>query len=438
MNQSQIHPALRHQPSNQPAPPFASPPRRETQPDQTPSYPPTGYSPLQPSPATSYQGIQTPQYYGAGNIQSPDDGGEDSPGGVHGPGGVSGNPNDPNDLKRPRACEACRQLKVKCELDDSVPNAPCKRCAKAGRQCIVTAPSRKRQKKTDSRVAELEKKIDALTASLVARGGAPPPGPLENVDPAIAHTATPAHRNSSMYTGGSSQYGSSQRSQQSPTQTTTSLKRKLPHEHDYFAGEMQRSGNSAPPIQADHARLPKPPLDDLTSPDAIERRLIDLKSAHRCFDRYVAEMCDQLPLVVFTPGTKMEDVRKHKPMLFLAILVVSSGTIRPDIQQVLADECTKLLADRIVHRGEKSLQLVQTVQVMTIFYMPPERYEELNFNQLIHIAAVMALDIGMGKRSRVGAFAMWREYMDKKQPLPDSSAAETRRCWLGCYYMCAK
>jgi hypothetical protein len=76
---------------------------------------------------------------------------------------------DPNDPKRSRACEACRGLKVRCDQDPNDPNAPCKRCAKAKRNCIITAPSRKRQKKTDSRVAELEKKIDALTASLNAQ-----------------------------------------------------------------------------------------------------------------------------------------------------------------------------------------------------------------------------------------------------------------------------
>ena len=70
-----------------------------------------------------------------------------------------------NELKRPRACEACRGLKVRCVPE---PDGKCKRCAKAGRQCVVTAPSRKRQKKSDSRVAELEKKIDVLTASLQA------------------------------------------------------------------------------------------------------------------------------------------------------------------------------------------------------------------------------------------------------------------------------
>jgi len=76
---------------------------------------------------------------------------------------------DVNDPKRSRACEACRGLKVRCDQDPAHPEIPCKRCAKAKRQCIITAPSRKRQKKTDSRVAELEKKIDALTASLHAQ-----------------------------------------------------------------------------------------------------------------------------------------------------------------------------------------------------------------------------------------------------------------------------
>jgi hypothetical protein len=84
------------------------------------------------------------------------------------------------------------------------------------------------------------------------------------------------------------------------------------------------------------------------------------------------------------------------------------------------------------------MELVQTIQIMTVFYQPPEKYEELNFNQLIHIAAVMALDIGMGKRTRKGPPLPWKPFMDKNKSLPDANAAETRRCWLGCYYMCSK
>src|ERR1700754_1189188 len=100
---------------------LTSPPKtRDTfQNGATPSY-----SPLQPSPNPSYQGITpTPSYYANQQThESPED--DQSP---------SGNPSDPNDLKRPRACEACRQLKVKCEPDDNSPTGSCKRCAKAGR-----------------------------------------------------------------------------------------------------------------------------------------------------------------------------------------------------------------------------------------------------------------------------------------------------------------
>jgi hypothetical protein len=86
--------------------------------------------------------------------------------------GTPGSGKSPADLKRPRACDSCRGLKVRC--DQERPDVSCRRCAKAGRPCITTPPTRKRQKKADSRVAELERKIDALTATLHAqKTGAP-------------------------------------------------------------------------------------------------------------------------------------------------------------------------------------------------------------------------------------------------------------------------
>ncbi|KGQ11902.1 hypothetical protein BBAD15_g2339 [Beauveria bassiana D1-5] len=106
-------------------------------------------------------------------------GGESSPSsvashGTRGDGPSSGSPAQASaaaaaatDPKKLRACEACRGLKVRCEPDPN--DGPCRRCKKANRRCVVTAPTRKRQRKTDSRVSELEKKIDALTASLQAR-----------------------------------------------------------------------------------------------------------------------------------------------------------------------------------------------------------------------------------------------------------------------------
>ena len=395
-----------------------------------------GYSPLQPSPnPSSYQGQPTPTYYA--NQQAHDSLEEDQ--------SPSANPADPNDLKRPRACEACRQLKVKCEITEA--EASCKRCQKAQRQCIVTAPSRKRQKKTDSRVAELEKKIDALTATLAARGGgdheAMPEHPVHQ-----PHPLPPPHQQPPMY---AQQWPPHQRPYpegQSP-QAPHGVKRKITNDYDYapFGGELHKPGtpsyHPSKPLPASYnamysSELPKRDEGEYPPLDPINHGLLDPHTARKCFERYMAEMCYHLPIVIFPANAKWEEVRKEKPILFLAVLAVASGTIRPDVQTRLISEVTRLLADRIVYRGEKSLELVQTIQCITTFYQPPERYEELNFNQLIHIAAVMALDLGMGKRFKKGSLALWRSHTENKRPLPDPNSCETRRCWLGCYYMCSK
>ena len=74
-----------------------------------------------------------------------------------------------HDTKRPRACDACRALKVRCDQDVNHPGQSCTRCLKANRPCVVTPPIRKRQRKSENKVVELEKKIDALTATLLSK-----------------------------------------------------------------------------------------------------------------------------------------------------------------------------------------------------------------------------------------------------------------------------
>ena len=128
-------------------------------PSRAPSAP-QQYQPVQSGSPQIYYLPQTPQSGGNATDNDAGNGANDGEG--------DGGPGDP---KRSRACEACRGLKVKCEPDPNNPDLPCKRCAKANRNCVVTQPSRKRQKKTDSRVAELEKKIDALTATLAQKTG---------------------------------------------------------------------------------------------------------------------------------------------------------------------------------------------------------------------------------------------------------------------------
>ncbi len=458
-----IDPALRASGASQPAYNQQQPRPSQPYPDVSAHTP--GYEPLQHTPTHAsssqgqaqqhqYYGMPTPTHYSNSNGQSQDSPFATSP---------SGNPSDPNDLKRSRACEACRQLKVRCEPDDNSPTGSCKRCAKAGRQCVVTAPSRKRQKKTDSRVAELEKKIDALTASLVARGGEGDAA----LDPAIAQVqmAELKQHRDQLYEDRqwppNARESTSAHTSPAAPKDLTGVKRRLNQDYDFSGPDLSRPREQAlnaasayeSSSQARKGTMPQVPvfpamwtpdstkskqLGDGAYADVIDRHVVDEKTAYHAFDRYHNEMCHYMPIVVFPPGTTAAEVRRSKPMLFLSIVAAAVAAFRPEVQPALIGEVTRIVADRIVYRGEKALELVQAVQVLTIYYQPPEKYEELNFNQMIHIAAVMALDIGMGKRTKAGAVAIWKEYMDKKAPLPDSNAAETRRAWLGCYYMCAK
>jgi hypothetical protein len=64
-----------------------------------------------------------------------------------------------------RACDACRQHKVRCLPDNSSTSQICQRCAKTDRHCVFTAAQkRKQRKRTDTRVAELEREVQAMRA----------------------------------------------------------------------------------------------------------------------------------------------------------------------------------------------------------------------------------------------------------------------------------
>ncbi|KAJ6104067.1 hypothetical protein N7523_010387 [Penicillium sp. IBT 18751x] len=333
------------------------------------------------------------------------------------------------DLKRSRACEPCRQLKVRCDPDLSNLDAPCKRCAKAHRTCIVTAPTRKRQKKTDSRVTELERKIDALTATLQqshnnAFAMAPPAqqsqSPREESVPGRwlsgeFHVAGNKRSHDELL---ASQYIRSDSSSTEQIHKPSASKWRGP-----FAGE------TAPPkVEAANEFA-----------DIVDKGVIDIQTAKLAFDHYVNNLAVEMPMVVFRPGTTMEDVRRDRPTLFLAIIATAVGKFNKDAQLPLLTETYKVIADRVIVKGEKSLELIQAILVSAIWYMPPDNLEELKFYQLIHLAVVLAMDIGLNRRTQgdLKPFARLRELLIKKPQGPnvDLSGPEARRTWVGCYFM---
>ncbi|KAJ5681398.1 uncharacterized protein N7477_001338 [Penicillium maclennaniae] len=282
------------------------------------------------------------------------------------------------------------------------------RCAKARRTCIVTAPTRKRQKKTDSRVTELERKIDALTATLQQ-----------------------SHNNAFAMAP--------------PVQQSRSP-REEPVPGRWLSGEFHVAGNKRSHdelLASQYIRSDSPSTEQIHKPSAskwrVDKGLIDIQTANLAFDYYVNKLAVEMPMVVFRPGTTMEDVRRDRPILFLAIIATAVGKFNKDAQLPLLTETYKVMADRVIVKGEKSLELIQAILVSAIWYMPPDNLEELKFYQLIHLAVVLAMDIGLNRRTQgdLKPFVRLRELLIKKPQGPnvDLSGPEARRTWVGCYFL---
>ncbi|ORX96806.1 hypothetical protein BCR34DRAFT_669144 [Clohesyomyces aquaticus] len=423
-----------HQPYYLPATSHSQPPHLAQAP------PPSNLDPALEQ--TSPHGLEPPS-------DEPDDSEADHDG-VH---DTPGSAKSPGDLKRARACDSCRGLKVRC--DQVRPDQACKRCEKAKRPCITTPPTRKRQKKADSRVAELERKIDALTATLHAQKASPaaenaslaglaqfhpPPGfpgqPRREGTYGgglISHdwTSAPARPNDAP-----PGYGPAQ------THQGPDLKRRrladgnghatIPEDMDAIhrdlaeQPEMRRTNKKG--IQSDHSYI-NGLIDNLMTPETAER----------IFNRYVNDICPHFPAVPLAPGITAHEVRDRKPLLFLAILAGSShGSAEQLVSQDVQRELTKLLkdqfADIIWRNGEKSLEIVQSLQLGVLWYRPPMHYEQHNFYMMVNCAAVMALDLGLGRpatpnvmKLNVGPF---------RRCHPNASSIEARRTFLVCYYLC--
>lgn len=123
-------------------------------------------------------------------------------------------------------------------------------------------------------------------------------------------------------------------------------------------------------------------------------------------------------------------MRKTKPLLFLSILSVSSTGLCPlDQQRQFALDARNFLAEIAIFKGEKSLELVQALLIVSLWYRAPENYARMNQNQLASLTLSIAIDLGLDRIEKTKA-------LDKPDDICDR--AEKQRAWLGCFYLCAR
>ena len=312
----------------------------------------------------------------------------------------SGNETEkPKRQKRSRACIACRNMKIRCLPIEG--QEACSGCAKVNRECVMPGPPRKRQK-TVHKVAELEKKINALTDALLAKSqhaDSTPTDSSENPHSGLS-ISEPAKMDATSVDDHAHMHDRYERN---------FLDQAFPH-----AATNEFNNISCVPTHVE--ALAKDPYVDV-----IERGDLSVETATAMFKYWLQKMCATSPQVVFPPGTEMQDVRRRRPMLFLTIMTISSPMIQPAAQPALTIELHRQLADRVMFHGEKSLDLVQALILNCQYYMRPRTARDMSFNQSIHSAAVMCLELGIGKRSPTER---------TRSPIEE---LELRRTWLACY-----
>ncbi|KIX98988.1 uncharacterized protein Z520_05449 [Fonsecaea multimorphosa CBS 102226] len=300
----------------------------------------------------------------------------------------------PKRQKRSRACLACRSMKIRClpvEGQDA-----CNACAKVNRECIMPGPPRKRQK-TVHKVAELEKKINALTNALLAKQQTADSGKPEDESPP-----------KDAPTSGSSE----------PAKTDDTANSSL---DSYQQNLIERA---FPPTTEPEFARGCPPMnvepmakDDYI--DVIDRGDLSMESATAMFNHWTKNMCSSCPYVVFAPGTDPNELRRTRPITFLAILTIASPIVQPSAQPALTIEINRQIAERVLFHGDKSLDMVQALLVNSQYYVRPRTARDLAFNQNIQSAISMSLELGIGKRSKL-----------KRTPAEE---VELARTWLACY-----
>lgn len=201
-------------------------------------------------------------------------------------------------------------------------------------------------------------------------------------------------------------------------------------------------------LQAEHQYsfaffLPRPPETDKDFPeDVIDQGLISLKEAEECFVRFTEAMLPHFPVVVFPPGTTASIVRRTRPILFLAILGAASGHLGERIRKALVEEAMRTYADRMFMSGDKNLDLVQAIQVSAAWYFPPERFGEVKAYQIIHLAAIVAIDLDFLQATRrsTSRLSLLRDAEVGPQPpgasRPKEPQLECQRALLCCYILC--
>lgn len=359
-----------------------------------------------------------------------------------------------------RSCEACRSLKVRC-LPDASSTTQCQRCAKAKRECIFVAPQRRRpRKRTDTRVAQLEREMAAMRTALKSRhlivSDAAAKEDEEDEEEEQSMAAISAEDNDDAASVKADEAAADEidfgsevvRPPQPPNYQDIqyNLAQHALHEKSRSPGlghpsQASGDGRSSSLGHTPALSLNSSQPDSYGELDVVDRGLISIDTAESLVSFFIHDLLAIFPFIVFPAKTSARGLRTSKPTLFLAIVTAAAIAVDAKLASALNRELLNLYAQRFFIQAEKSLEMVQALIVMTVFSLPPESPSQIQTYQYPHIAATMALEIGIASRQRLPRKLVpssSQPGQSKQKNKFDEKMAEEARMILACYHLASK
>ena len=321
-------------------------------------------------------------------------------------------------------------------------------------QIYTTHSKTRRRKRTDTRVKELEQRVAEMSFLLEHGRSSSTPSSVEKDDDIVD-----THGNNDD-AGGVYSFSNSRMSPGISINDDSFMGQgtnpRLTHNGPLSNQAWEQATESSDPL--------------CISPDVIDRGILSLSKATEIYQNYVDALMPQYPAVPLSHS--VTELRSKKPVLFLAVLAASSGASDPPLNSRLNQEIQRVYATKVSIQGLKSLELIQALLVSILWTYPPDRFEDLKFHQQIHMAATMALDLGLAKKPKGTSIGQQpfehpdpsegrrspsattrfpvgqpldvsseaetaNHVMAPKKHLPNSGSLECRRVLLGCYLLCA-
>ncbi|KJX97653.1 hypothetical protein TI39_contig475g00013 [Zymoseptoria brevis] len=332
-----------------------------------------------------------------------------------------------------RSCASCRSHKVRCIPDENNP-ASCQRCVRARRECVFTPVQRRKQRvRTDTRVAELEKEMRAMRAALKQKEEeATKPASPPNLAATTATTAKPPNL----------WYKDSLPHASSLGQDTTRIQaQSIPASAPVSAVQRQ--------LMPSWSKIPEAQGVDDTQ-DVVDKGIVSMATARLLFECYRTHLSPRYPIVSIHPDMTAERLREKAPTLFLAVIAAAAYREDSELSTTLDKELLQQYATRNIVQSEKSLDLLQALLISATWYNPPTKYGHLKYYEYMHMAAAMAMEIGIGSRSSIRRIRKIRPDISPRAPSDqnphasprqmsaswDVASFENKRTLLACHISC--